>query len=68
VSFELILHVGETPRMSMMDWGLKGARMYLLAGFGHLLRPKRNFKEQIALISDLAIFVLLAVFVASRMI
>jgi hypothetical protein len=43
-----------------------GGLYYGLAGLGHLLRPNRNFKEQVALVSDLLIFLLLAVFVASR--
>ena len=43
-----------------------GGLYYGLAGLGHLLRKTRNFKEQTALVSDLAIFVLLAAFVASR--
>ena len=40
---------------------------YGLAGFGHVFR-RGNLKEQVALWSDLAIFLLLAVFVASRLI
>jgi hypothetical protein len=43
-----------------------GGLYYGLAGLGHVLR-RRNLKEQVALWSDLAIFVLLAVFVASRL-
>jgi hypothetical protein len=43
-----------------------GGLYYGLAGLGHLLRKTRNFKEQTALVSDLAIFVLLAALVASR--
>ena len=43
-----------------------GGLYYGLAGAGHLVRGKRNFNEQAALISDLFIFVVLAVFVASR--
>jgi hypothetical protein len=43
-----------------------GGLYYGLAGFGHFAHGERNFKEQVALISDLLIFVLLAVFVASR--
>jgi NhaP-type Na+/H+ or K+/H+ antiporter len=43
-----------------------GGLYYGLAGLGHLMRKTRNFKEQTALVSDLAIFVLLAAFVASR--
>jgi hypothetical protein len=41
-----------------------GALYYGLAGAGHLLRPERNSIEEIALVSDLLIFVLLFVFVA----
>ena len=44
-----------------------GGLYFGLAGLGHLFRPKRNFKEQVALISDLAIFILLAVFVAQQL-
>jgi hypothetical protein len=43
-----------------------GGLYYGLAGLGHLLRKTRNFKEQTVLVSDLAIFVLLAAFVSSR--
>jgi hypothetical protein len=43
-----------------------GGLYYGLAGPGHLLRPNRNFKEQTALVSDLAMFLLLAAIVASR--
>jgi hypothetical protein len=45
---------------------IAGGLYYGLAGLGHLFRPNRSFKEQTALVSDLAIFVLLAVFIASR--
>jgi hypothetical protein len=52
------------------DWvvpaALVGGLYYGLAGLGHAFRETRNLKEQIALVSDLAIFALLAVFVASR--
>ncbi len=41
-----------------------GALYYGLAGAGHLLRPERNSIEEIALVSDLLIFVLLFVFLA----
>jgi hypothetical protein len=44
-----------------------GGLYYGLAGLGHVFR-QGNFKEQVALWSDLAIFLLLAVFVASRLI
>jgi hypothetical protein len=43
-----------------------GGLYYGLAGAGHPVRGKRNFNEQVALISDLFIFVALAAFVASR--
>jgi hypothetical protein len=43
-----------------------GGLFYGLAGVGHFLRKERNFKEQVALVSDLAIFILLAVFVGVR--
>ena len=39
---------------------------YGLAGLDRLFGPNRNFKERTALVSDLAIFVLLAVFAVSR--
>jgi hypothetical protein len=38
-----------------------------LAGAGHLARRERNVKEQVALVSDLLIFLLLAGFVAGRL-
>jgi hypothetical protein len=41
-----------------------GALYYGLAGAGHLIRPERNSIEEIALVSDLLIFVLLGVFLA----
>ena len=43
-----------------------GGLYYGLAGLGHVLRCG-NLKEQVALWSDLAIFLLLSVFVASRL-
>jgi hypothetical protein len=43
-----------------------GGLYYGLAGAGHLLRGGRNFAGQTAMISDLMMFVVLAVFVASR--
>jgi hypothetical protein len=45
---------------------LVGGLYYGLAGLGHAFR-QGNFKEQVALWSDFAIFVLLAIFVASRL-
>jgi hypothetical protein len=44
---------------------LAGGLYYGLAGIGHILRTPLNLMEQIALVSDLAIFALLAVFVES---
>jgi hypothetical protein len=41
-----------------------GGLDYGWAGAGHVLRAERNAKEQIALVSDFAIFVLLAIFLA----
>ena len=49
-----------------MPAAIVGGLYYGLAGLGHLFRPNRNFKERTALVSDLAIFVLLAVFAVSR--
>jgi hypothetical protein len=46
---------------------LVGGLYYGLAGIGHAMRGERNAKEQVALVSDLWIFALLAVFVASRL-
>jgi uncharacterized protein DUF6790 len=43
-----------------------GGFYYGLAGLGHIVRKNRNFKEQTALVADLLIFLLLAAFVASR--
>jgi hypothetical protein len=43
-----------------------GGLYYGLAGVGHMLRSDRNFNEQTALVTDLMIFAVLAVFVASR--
>ena len=43
---------------------LVGGLYYGLAGAGHVIRPKRNTIEQIALISDLLICALLAAFLA----
>jgi hypothetical protein len=40
-----------------------GGLYYGLAGIGHVMRGERKIKEQIALVSDLAIFVFLAIFV-----
>lgn len=43
-----------------------GGLYYGLAAVGHAFRRSRNFSEQVALISDVFAFVILAVFVASR--
>jgi hypothetical protein len=43
-----------------------GGLYYGLAGIGHLIRSERNFDEWTALISDVFMFVVLAVFVAMR--
>jgi hypothetical protein len=40
---------------------------YGLAGLGHAARPDKSAKEWVALVSDLAAFVVLAVFVSSRL-
>jgi hypothetical protein len=45
-----------------------GGLYYGLAGAGHLLRGHRNFAGQTALVSDLFIFVVLALFVAHRIV
>lgn len=45
---------------------IAGGLYYGLAGLGHVSRRGRNLKEQVALVTDLAIFLLLAVFVAAR--
>lgn len=51
----------------MVPAAFVGGLYYGLAGFGHLIRPKRNRHEQIALVSDLLIFIVLAAFVAARL-
>jgi uncharacterized membrane protein len=45
---------------------LVGGLYYGLAGIGHIARQRRNVIEQTALISDLLIFALLAILLASR--
>src|SRR4029453_7400158 len=45
-----------------------GGLYFGLAGLGHLFRSNRNFKEQVALVSDLAIFLVLGLFVATQLI
>jgi hypothetical protein len=44
-----------------------GGLYYGLAGAGHVSRGNRNFNEQTALITDLVMFVVLGIFVASRL-
>ena len=51
----------------LMPAAVAGGLYYGLTGIGHVLRRERNAKEWIALISDLAIFLLLTAFVASRL-
>lgn len=43
-----------------------GGLFYGLAGLGHVAKSDRNVKELAALVSDLAMFLVLAAFVASR--
>lgn len=45
---------------------ITGGLYFGLAGLGHLYRANRNFKEQVALVSDFAIFLVLAIFVATQ--
>jgi hypothetical protein len=47
---------------------IAGGLFYGLAGLGHVFKSERNVKEQAALISDLAMFVLLAAFIVSRVV
>lgn len=44
-----------------------GGLYYGLAGLGHVLNKERNPKEQVALVSDLWIFLLLAAFTVSQL-
>ena len=50
----------------LLPAAIAGSLYYGLAGIGHTLRKERNAKEQVALVSDLLIFVLLAGFVTTR--
>jgi hypothetical protein len=50
----------------LLSAAIVGGLFYGLAGIGHAMRKDRNAKEQAALVSDLLIFLLLAVFVVSR--
>jgi hypothetical protein len=56
--------------LAMPSWvvpaAVVGGLYYGLAGLGHLMRGERNAKEQVALVSDLLIAALLAVFVVSQ--
>jgi hypothetical protein len=56
--------------LPMPQWlvpaAIVGGLYYGLAGIGHVGRPNRNAKEQLALVSDLGMFALLAGFVAIR--
>lgn len=47
---------------------IAGGLYYGLAGLGHFIRNERNAQEQIALVSDFAVFLLLAAFVLSRIV
>jgi hypothetical protein len=51
----------------LLPAAIAGGLYYGLAGAGHLARKERNMKEQVALVSDLLIFLLLAGFVAGRL-
>jgi hypothetical protein len=50
----------------LMPAAIVGGLYYGLAAVGHAFRRGRNFSEQVALVSDVFAFVILAVFVASR--
>jgi len=51
----------------LLPAALVGGLYYGLAGAGHAMRGERNAKEQLALVSDLAAFALLAAFFVSRL-
>lgn len=51
----------------LLPAAIAGGLFYGLAGLGHLARKDRNLKEQVALVSDFGIFLVLAAFVASRL-
>jgi hypothetical protein len=57
--------------LALVSWvvpaALVGGLYYGLAGLGHLARGQRNTHEQIALVSDLLMFLLLAGFAAARL-
>jgi hypothetical protein len=52
----------------LLPAAIAGGLFFGLAGLGHLVREERDLKEQVAFVSDLAMFVLLAAFVASRLV
>jgi hypothetical protein len=52
----------------LLPAAIAGGLFFGLAGLGHLVRKDRNVTEQVALVSDLAMFALLAAFVASRLV
>ncbi|MGH6865384.1 MAG: DUF6790 family protein [Methyloceanibacter sp.] len=56
--------------LAVPHWALPaaivGGLFYGLAGLGHLLKGDRNLKEQVALASDLVMFLVLAAFVGSH--
>jgi hypothetical protein len=51
----------------LLPAAIAGGLYYGLAGIGHLARKDRNVKEQVALVSDFGIFLVLAGFLASRL-
>jgi hypothetical protein len=51
----------------LLPAAIAGGLFFGLAGLGHLVRRERDIKEQLAFVSDLAMFGLLALFVASRL-
>jgi hypothetical protein len=52
----------------LLPAAIVGGLFFGLAGLGHLVRQDRDVKEQVAFVSDLAMFALLAGFVATRVI
>ena len=52
----------------LLPAAIVGGLFFGLAGLGHLMRKDRNVKEQVAVVSELAMFALLAAFVASRLV
>jgi hypothetical protein len=51
----------------LLPAAIVGGLFFGLAGLGHLVRKDRNVKEQVALVSDFGIFLVLAGFLASRL-